>query len=241
MSVLGSVTLAARSVRLEPAPSGLHIEERRGSFVVSFGRTVRACSWAIVHGGLVDADSVVWLEVHDRDLGPAVDARAFLGAHLRREGLARAVGLLTSRRVSSHARCAAQDAGVTAHAVATVGLGNALRAGDSSRAGPRFGTINLLVHVEAPLTDEGLLEASAIATEAKSAAMFDARIASRTSGRLATGTGTDCTVVTCPLTARAEHRLPYAGKHTAVGGAVGAAAERAVAAGIRQWRRDVGA
>jgi adenosylcobinamide amidohydrolase len=233
--------VAARPARFDRAPSGLHITEGRASFVVSFGRTVRACSWAIVHGGIVDADSVVWVEVHDRDLGPTVDAREFLGAHLRRERLTGAVGLLTSRRISSRVHCTAEDAGVAAHAVATVGLGNARRAGDPSRAGRRFGTINLLVHVEAPLTDEGLLEASAIATEAKSAAMFDARIASRTSGKLASGTGTDCTVVTCPLAARGERRLPYAGKHTAVGSAVGAAAERAVAAGIREWRRDVGA
>jgi adenosylcobinamide amidohydrolase len=121
-----------------------------------------------------------------------------------------------------------------------VGLGNALRAGDRPATLARVGTINLLVHVGVPLTDEGLLEASAIATEAKSAALFDARVPSRQSRALATGTGTDCTVLACP---RAASRAvaAYAGKHTAIGAAVGAAVGRALSIGIAEWQKDVGA
>lgn len=224
-----------------PKDRDLVISDQERSFVVSFERTVRACSWAIVHGGLVNAQHVVWLEVRNSDLGPAVDPREFLAGHLRRAGLACAIGLLTSRKISTRVDVATKEGGVSARCIATVGLGNALRAGDGAWSGFNVGTINILAHIDVPLTDEGLLEANAIATEAKSAAMFDAGISSRKSGRLATGTGTDCTVVACPLPRRGLDVGAYAGKYTVVGSAIGAAVERAIARGIRDWRRDVGA
>ena len=223
------------------SPSGLVISERDRAFVVSFGEVVRACSWAIAHGGIVDAEHVAWLEVTNAELGPTVDARAWLAERLRRERLARAVGLLTSRRLTSRRDANVTVDGVTAFSIATVGLGNALRAGDSPATLPTAGTINVLVHVSQPLTDEGLLEASAIATEAKSAALFDARIPSRRATGLATGTGTDCTVVTCPRAGFGRPAMAYAGKHTAIGAAIGGAVGRALAEGISAWLVDIGA
>jgi adenosylcobinamide amidohydrolase len=222
-------------------PPTVAISDREKAFIVSFGEVVRACSWAIVHGGIVDAEHVVWVEVSNGELGLDVDARAFLAARLARERLGRAVGLLTSRRITSRVDLTAMVGGVTARAVATVGLGNALRAGDAPFSGPPAGTINVLVHVDVPLTDEGLLEASAIATEAKTAALFDARIASKKSGALATGTGTDCTVVTCPRVTWGKRPAPYAGKHTAIGAAIGVVVSRTIRGGIDDWRKETGA
>lgn len=226
---------------LFPAAEALTVAEDDRVFVVSFGEVVRACSWAIVHGGLVDAEHVAWFEVSNSELGPDVDARAFLVERLRRQRLTRAVGLLTSRRISSRVEATVAVGAVSAHCIATVGLGNALRAGDAHATAARVGTINTLVHVDTPLTDEGLLEASAIATEAKSAALFDAGVLSRQSRALATGTGTDCTVATCPRSWSGQLPARYAGKHTAIGAAVGRAVGRALELGIDGWRRDVGA
>jgi adenosylcobinamide amidohydrolase len=200
--------------------------------VASFASPVRACSWAIVGGGLVDARHVAWLEVRDSELRPPVDAKRFLADRLHAEGLVDAVGLLTSRDVSTYSDIIEEVSGIRARCLATVGLGNALRAGDPPGVTARIGTINLLVHVDVPLADEALLEANAIATEAKCAVVLEAGIKSRRSGRPATGTGTDCTVVTSP---RATRRAPYAGKHTAVGAAIGGAVERAVFEGISRW------
>lgn len=207
--------------------------------VAAFPDGARVASWAIVRGGIVDADRVAWVEVRDDELGPTVDARAFLAARLSREGIHGAVGLLTSRRLSSHVDVSAHESGVGARAIVTVGLGNALRAGDPPSRGVAVGTINVLVYVDTPLTDEGLLEANAIATEAKAAALFDAGIASRRTGRPATGTGTDCTVAACPRAARGV-RSAYSGKHTPAGAAVGVAVNRAVATGVRGWQSDSG-
>jgi adenosylcobinamide amidohydrolase len=223
-----------------PSP-GLGITDRDHAFVVSFGETVRACSWAIVNGGIVDADHVAWIEVTNAELGPAVDPRAFLRERLRREGLERAVGLLTSRAVSSRVEAVARVGAVTATCVATVGLGNALRAGDSPWPAAVVGTINVLAYADVPLSDEALIEAAAIATEAKSAALFERRVLSRRSRALATGTGTDCTVAACPRAAAGTAVREYAGKHTDVGAALGSAVERAIRDGVDRWRRDVGA
>jgi adenosylcobinamide amidohydrolase len=150
---------------------------------------------------------------------------------------------MTSRNVATYSDETVDAAGVRARCIATVGLGNALRAGDFPGVAGRIGTINVLVHVETPLTDAALIEAMAVATEAKTAALCDARVASAVSGKPATGTGTDCTVVACPRSGdrrgaddrRNTRPRPYAGKHTAVGSAVGGAVERAVAAGAQRW------
>ena len=213
----------------------LTVSLRERWLVASFGSPVRACSWAIVRGGLTYAQHVAWLEVSDVDLRPPVDPRQLLAERFRREGLVDAVGLLTSRKVATYADVAVESHGVYARCLATVGLGNALRAGDPPGLAGRIGTINLLVHVDAALSDEALLEANAIATEAKSAVVLEANVQSRRSGRPATGTGTDCTVVTAPPVFRDARREAYAGKHTAVGSAVGGAVEQAVSQGVARW------
>jgi adenosylcobinamide amidohydrolase len=219
---------------------GLTIADRHRAFVVSFGETARACSWAIVNGGIVDAEHAAWIEVTNAELGPTVDARVFLRERLRREGVARAVGLLTSRAVASRVQAVESVGGVTVTCVATVGLGNALRAGDSPWPAAVVGTINVLAYADVPLSDEALVEATAIATEAKSAALFDRGVRSIRSRALATGTGTDCTVAACPRSAERGSRV-YAGKHTDVGAAIGGAVGRAIRDGIDRWRLDTGA
>jgi adenosylcobinamide amidohydrolase len=220
--------------REESAPS---IALRERMLLVSFGTPVRACSWAILGGGFTSPRHVAWIEVEDAELRPAIDPRALSRARLRAERIeGEVIGLLTSRRVATFEDCVVRDRELVAHAVATVGLGNALRAGDPAGAAGRIGTINLLVHVSTPLTDAGLLEASAIATEAKTTAVLEAGITSRLTGRPATGTGTDCTVLACS----AEHArgAPYAGKHTRAGAIVGSAAHHVVCEGVRRWLRD---
>ncbi len=201
---------------------------------------MRACSWAIVGGGIVEAQHVAWLEVRNADLGPHVEPRKLLLDRFEAEGLEPGIGLLTSRSVATCTESSVTLLGTTARCLATVGLSNALRAGDPAVASSRIGTINFLVHVDVPLSDEGLLEASAIATEAKCAVVLEAGLRSRESGRPATGTGTDCAVVASPRrravrAAGADTR----GKHTVVGSVVGAAVEDdAVGDGVRRWRQE---
>jgi adenosylcobinamide amidohydrolase len=206
--------------------------------VVSFDRPVRACSWAIVGGGFTEVQHVAWIEVREAELRPPVDARRLAAERLRAQGIDQAVALLTSRRVASFGEHGAREGDVAVRAIVTVGLGNALRAGDPAGIAGRIGTINLLVHVNRSLSDEALLEASAIATEAKTAAVLEAGVASRRTGRPATGTGTDCVVVASEVLA--GPRETYAGKHTRVGSLVGAATLGVVGEGVRHWIREHG-
>lgn len=201
-------------------------------------------SWAVVGGGRRRAETVAWHQVFNRELGPDTDARALLRGRLRDAGIPDAVGLLTSASLEAYTDVAKECGGVSARCVATVGLGNALRAGDppgigsTIAAAARVGTINLLVRVSAPLTEEALAETLALAAEARTLAVLEARVRSLRSGLPATGTGTDCVVVAAPPAEPGGEPLAYAGKHTTVGHLVGAAVEEAVRTGIEAWRRS---
>jgi adenosylcobinamide amidohydrolase len=204
--------------------------------IVRFAEEHEVLSWAVVNGGRRRARAVTWLEVKNADLPPQIDPRQLLGERLRGQGLADAVGLLTSRRLDRYVEARALSHSISAHAVATVGLSNAVRVGDpTGAAAPAAGTINVLCAVSARLSEEAALEALAVAAEARTTAVLEAGIASRFSPGRATGTGTDCLVLAWP-----PHGTPhqYAGKHTAVGQVVGGAVLEAVRTGVLAWLEE---
>ena len=206
------------------------------ALVVQLGAPHDVLSWAIVNGGRTRTDVVVWREVRLGELGLSVDAGALVKDTLACLDAGEAVGLLTARDVRRYELERVERDGVVAECVATVGLGNLLSVGDPTTPGPvRVGTINLLVRVSAGLTEEALLEASAIAAEGRTAAVLAAGLRSPVSGRPATGTGTDCIVVAAPVAGAPER---FAGKHTACGSAVGAATFGAVARGVARWMEE---
>lgn len=199
--------------------------------VVRFGAAHRTLSWAVVGGGLGLTRAVVWRYVTRGELGADVDAAALLRDALAAAKLDGAVGMLTARELSSFDCVTRHAGGQAARAVATVGLGNALAAGDPP--GPlRAGTINVLVQLSHPAGEATLAEALALAAEARTAAVLEARVPSRRSGRLATGTGTDCIVVAAP---DAGEPLGWVGKHTPMGALIGGAVYEAVTRGVRRW------
>ncbi len=192
----------------------------------------RVVSWAVVGGGLGRARAVVWLRVRNADLGPEQDPTALLQDRLRVADLTGAVGLLTAANLDRFEESTARRGDVEARAVVTVGMSNALRVGDPPR-GLSVGTINLLVTVSVPLSEEALLEAMAVATEARTVAVVNAGIRSSESDGVASGTGTDCVVVAAPDLGEPRR---YAGKHTDVGHVVGASVLEATARGVAAWK-----
>jgi adenosylcobinamide amidohydrolase len=193
--------------------------------LVPLGGPHRTLSWAVNGGGLRRASTVIWRYVREGELGPSVDPAALIGDDA-------AVGLLTARDLSTFESTERESGEQAVRALATVGLGNALAAGDSP--GPlRPGTINLLVQLSQPLDDGALVEALSLAAEARTAAILEARIPSRRSRRWATGTGTDCIVVAAPDDGRAAER--WVGKHTLTGSLIGAAVEEVIARGAAAW------
>ncbi len=204
--------------------------------VARFPQPQRCLSWAIVNGGEVVSDAVAWrFLAKDEVAQMGGDPPAWLRLCLEEAGLGTAVGLMTSRRPHSYVESTCGDC----RCLATVGLSNALAAGDppSLPAKPtaQFGTINLLCWIQAPLTAEASLEALALASEARAAAVLQARIPSRMSGHPSTGTGTDYLVIAYPPEG---HPSPYCGKHTPLGHQIATAVMEAVGRGAAQWLKE---
>jgi adenosylcobinamide amidohydrolase len=218
-----------------PGSAPLAVTSSPGLLVVRFAELQRVASWAVLGGGLGRTRCVAWLQVSNADLRPPVDPAQFARSQLTRAGVPDAVALLTSRDLDSYSDVACSYRGVAARALATVGLGNALRAGDPPGPDGRIGTINVLCHVDTPLADSALLEALALAAEARTLAVRDARVPSRISGAWASGTGTDCIVVAAPDAGEPQR---YGGKHTVVGHLIGKSVYDAVSHGAERWKNE---
>lgn len=201
------------------------------ALVVDFGGARRCLSSAVVGGGLGVASAWLNLQV------PHGYGRMDPDAHLREEMLARGLdpaatlGVMTAAHVDRAAR--REEPGVV-KVVATVGIGVPLAAaGWILHEVPAVGTINLLVLVDAPLTDGGLVYAVQTATEAKAQALADAGIAAFNHDGPATGTATDsiCVAATPGATE------PFAGPMSAAGGAIARCVHGAVLEGALDFEQ----
>ena len=186
---------------------------------------MRVLSWAPHGAGYTDARAILWREVRNADLTPDFDAEGWLSAQMPPG----AVGMLTSRDVGTWHEGFAEVEGITAHCVATVGLSNGESVG---RRLPYhtadYGTINIGLVTNAPLTKAAQLEAMSITVQARTVGVMAAGVALATG--LATGTGTDCVALACP-----PGDMRYAGLHTAVGEAVGAAVRDCLTRASAAW------
>lgn len=208
----------------------MEIEQSDLWLVVRFGDEQEVLSWAVVGGGRRRARTICNRHVRREDLPEHVDPEGKLVRWMAEAGLADAVGMMTATGLRHVEDVTRRVRDVTARAVVTVGLGNRLRVGDppTDRV---TGTINTIVHVDRPLSEAALVEALGVAVEAKTTAVREAELASVLGTGPSSGTGTDCVVVACP----SGGTVPYAGKHTAIGAALGAAVLEATRAGVASW------
>ncbi|UWQ29379.1 adenosylcobinamide amidohydrolase [Leisingera sp. M523] len=194
------------------------------------GAEMQVLSWAVNRPGLAAARRILWREVRNSDLPPDLDVTEWFAGELAQRDCEDAVAFLTSRDVRRYCEATANVEGITAHAVATVGLSNAEQVGSRmDYASRNWGTINVALRLSEGLTQAGLIEAMSIAVQARTAAVMEAGIV--LPGGIATGTGTDCVAVAAPAGA-----TPYAGLHTATGEAIGKAVYQAVHLGALEWK-----
>ena len=186
---------------------------------------MRVLSWAPHGAGYTPADAILWREVRNADLTPEFDAEGWLAAQMPQG----AVGMLTSRDVGTFHESFAEVEGVTAHCLATVGLSNGESVGRRlPYHSADYGTINIGLVTNATLTEAAQLEAMSIVVQARTVGVMAAGVSLATG--LATGTGTDCVALAClPGQGR------YAGLHTAVGEAVGAAVRDCLTRASQAW------
>ena len=192
-----------------------------------------------------------------------------LSGFATREGLQKGqiIGLLTAASMKTFSKASRSYQGIDVDVVVTSGLSNSRAAGaeadyfvlcenegsgessddggadgdQRSGANPiKPGTINTVVITNATLTPAALVEAYAIAIEAKCRACANHSVTcAKSPSELAQGTGTDC----CVLIAASEtvagagansnpRRVKHAGKHTLFAEMVGQAVEEATSASI---------
>ena len=156
-------------------------------------------------------------------------------------GHGEAVGLMTSRNIERHHFREARVEKQTAACLATAGLSNAERVGRRQGLRQKAGTINLLVQAGGSLSDAAMIEALSIAVEARTLAVLEAGFATGPDGAAATGTGTDCVVIASPIAIpTGGDEAVFAGLHTALGEAVGAAVLAAMRVAVGEWMAEYG-
>lgn len=199
-----------------------HIFEHTSTHLcVCFEQPMLGSSWAILGGGQGLCLRVVNKRVSDNYLKPPVTPETILRNYCDKMGWSDPiVGMLTSADIARYTMGQGQFDQLEIQCVVTVGLGNALRIGDPVNPSlqNKPGTINTIVWSNQPVHRTAHWEAMSMISEARTAAVLDAGIMSKISGKSATGTGTDCQVFLSPIS---RGGLVYSGKHTRLGAVLG--------------------
>jgi adenosylcobinamide amidohydrolase len=201
--------------------------------IADFAEPQRILSWCINKPGFCTASQLAWMEVSDVDLPLGRKPEELIVERLEAVELQDVPVLVTSRSLSRYHLAQASAGDQVATCLATVGLSNGERIGQRLPGRAPFGTINILLHVATCLSEAALVELISLASSARTVAVLDSGI--RRDGVAITGTGTDCIVVAAPIEGRPEQ---FAGMHTELGEAAGAAVYRAIFEGAEAWRAD---
>jgi iron complex transport system ATP-binding protein len=149
------------------------------------------------------------------------------------------IGLMTAVAMKRLVIGREEREGIWVECFATVGVTNAVRAGEwppeeSPRQTSQPGTINLILITNAVLSNSALVGAVQVATESKTGVLRDCHVRSWTGETGATGTGTDAVVVASGLQGV---KLAYSGTHTRLGAMIGRVVSACVKQGLLRSRR----
>lgn len=217
---------------------------RGQTLVIDLEGRKRVLSSAPQGGGLTVASYIL---NHQVDATPSVtgkESMSFLDpARCLRQLAARmgirapTVGLMTAVPMTQVVTARGTSDGLWVDCLATVGVTNAVRAGEwplegspGKRSG-KPGTINIILVTNGSLSQAAMVGAVQVVTEAKSCVLRDHDVRSRQSGAVATGTGTDAVVVACSLRGHGPFH-GYSGTHTVIGALVGRVVTDCVTRGL---------
>ena len=147
------------------------------------------------------------------------------------------VGLMTAVPMNQLVIGHEEFKGIWVECFATVGVTNAVRAGEWPAAGSdqrrltHIGTINLILVTNVALSSSAMVGAAQVATESKTGILRDHAVPSWTGMPGATGTGTDVVVVAGRFREK-DARLFYSGTHTVIGAMVGRVVADCVTQGL---------
>jgi len=203
------------------------------SLIIRLPEIWQVLSWAPLGGGASRARVIVNHQVRLDDRAAIDEPERYLAALISMLGFRAksAVAMMTGVPIRKVSHTSVRRGNLIVASWCTAGCSNALRIGDAATVKTGPGTINIVVAINQALSDAAMAEALAMATEARVAAMLDAGVASTSTKRPATGTGTDCIAVTSPARGAAH---TYCGKHTLIGELIGRAALRSCANALRR-------
>lgn len=223
------------------------------TLVINLEGRRRVLSSAPQGGGLTLASYVLnhQVEAHPSAIEdqskPFTDPAHFLRKVAFRLGIrARTVGLMTAVPMTQLVMARADSNGLWVECFATVGVTNAVRAGEwppqrSHRDRPsNHGTINLILITNGSLSHAAMVGVVQVATEAKTGVLCDHAVPSCRGGMAATGTGTDAVVIACQLQGQGPSHI-YSGTHTVIGALIGRAVTNCMTRGLakaKAWRES---
>ncbi|WP_404428169.1 adenosylcobinamide amidohydrolase [Sutcliffiella horikoshii] len=149
------------------------------------------------------------------------------------------VGMMTAVKLSDVVVSKKEIEGIEFMAVVTAGVGNAvdITKAELCQTPVTIGTINIILFIDAHLTDGGLVNAMMSATEAKVKALHDLKVQDLKTGTIATGTSTDAMVLA--VTQQGE-KTPFAGSGTLIGKGIGHLVYEGVTNAIQKYRKRMG-
>lgn len=132
-------------------------------------------------------------------------------------------GLLTAVRLPYAAVMEEQGEDASLFCCTTAGISNGARAGSERTTFPAYqpGTINIMLMIDAKMTQAAMVNAIITAVEAKAAALADLGIRDVENGLIATGTTTDAIVLGVSQSHTYEIQHRYCGTATDLGAAIG--------------------
>ncbi len=222
------------------------------TLVIDLGGRRRVLSSAPQGGGLTLASWVLNHQVEANPIAtgnhskPFTDPAHFLRKVAFRLGIrASTIGLMTAVPMTQLVMARAASDGLWVECFATVGVTNAVRAGEwppQSYGGRRGqpGTINLILITNGSLSHAAMVGVVQVATESKTSILRDHAVPSCSDGRAATGTGTDAVVIACPLRGQGPAQV-YSGTHTIIGALVGRVVAECMTRGLAKaeaWRES---
>jgi adenosylcobinamide hydrolase len=227
----------------------------RETLVIDLGTRMRVLSSAPQGGGLRMSRYILNHQVLPRPVKETKTSRAS-GSPPRWEDPARylrrialglgadgdCVGLMTAVPMTQLVTGRESEGGIWVECYATVGVTNAVRAGEPPRqatdqgADGTAGTINLILITNACLSASALVGAVQVATESKTGLLRDHAVPSWTGCPGATGTGTDAVVVACAVRGGGPW-TSYAGTHTAIGSMIGRVTAGCLSQGLARATR----
>ncbi len=197
------------------------------ALIVQSDAPLLAISSSVMGGGVLMTRTILNMHVnksYNCD-NPAEDLRALA----QKRGIAEPVqGFMTAVYLNKTQSVTLREGALNVTALVTAGVSNATSAGQSRPAALTPGTINIILLVDANLTPAALVNAVILATEAKTASLYQHNVRTP-DGLPATGTSTDAVCIAC--TGRGE-ATNYAGPSTVIGWLMARAVRQCIEAAL---------